>query len=466
MVWIYILLNILNICINTQINSNIYVLDNHLYKQTNIKLHSQKISDNIYFNPSFYLPSDLISLLPENYSFELTLVQGSYSDSRNSFFIPVDTIYRKDGYLNIFDHPKGYYYISNTFNPIKNYELFKKYFDVFSHVFQITLIQLYDRAKYIYMNNNTYFLAEYNDKPCSEHLDAIKEILPKHQWETFLNNVDYSSFFKSDHKAIRYSVYSNKEGVNFNIEITYRKLLNKLPKKYTQLPILKYNKFLLSKRSLLGVHFNFDNFIFNHNIYISNDFYINNKIFEIIEFIPNSYLNVQFSTMKILFYLNNTIQKELDCYQLRKYFDMEIYDRLEHQYPEVAYTYESKPMLQIKLKYKGNIDIQYDKINIKFELEKKVLNFESLDNDEEFGLLFPSGLIIVDKYFTETNMIYFNMPNVDNTMPFNIINLCWVIYGFLFVQIISLFLGKIKNKGFLSRLKERLISKYGFLFGK
>ena len=37
-----------------------------------------------------------------------------------------------------------------------------------------------------------------------------------------------------------------------------------------------------------------------------------------------------------------------------------------------------------------------------------------MDNDEEFGLLFPSGLIIVGDKFTETNIIYL-IPSAKQT---------------------------------------------------
>ena len=101
---------------------------------------------------------------------------------------------------------------------------------------------------------------------------------------------------------------------------------------------------------------------------------------------------------------------------------------------------------------------------INFELRKTMQNFESIDNDEEFGFTFPSGLILFGNNFTITNTIFYNMPNIDVTMPFNLISVTWVVFGFMFVQILNIFLGK-KQGGILQTLKERFLAKWGFLLG-
>ncbi len=59
------------------------------------------------------------------------------------------------------------------------------------------------------------------------------------------------------------------------------------------------------------------------------------------------------------------------------------------------------------------------------------------------------------------------MPNIDVTMPFNIIAISWVIFGFMYVQILNIFLGKdINSKGLLGMLKDRFVAKWGFLWGR
>ena len=58
------------------------------------------------------------------------------------------------------------------------------------------------------------------------------------------------------------------------------------------------------------------------------------------------------------------------------------------------------------------------------------------------------------------------MPNVDVTMPFNIISLSWFVYGFTLVQILKLFLGKSKSKGVLESIKDRFVAKWGWLWKK
>ena len=94
------------------------------------------------------------------------------------------------------------------------------------------------------------------------------------------------------------------------------------------------------------------------------------------------------------------------------------------------------------------------------------MNFESIYNPQEFGFTFPCGIIIIDNKYTITNHIYYNMPNVDVTMPFDIISLSWFVYGFMIVQILNIFLGKTKAKGILEAIKDRFVAKWGWIWKK
>jgi hypothetical protein len=189
-------------------------------------------------------------------------------------------------------------------------------------------------------------------------------------------------------------------------------------------------------------------------------------------------------------------------------------EQIETQNPKVSFTYENKKSTQLNfllsenffenfylyLKSKQNqndskIILEFldsiDFINslknensafiyeidlkLSYELRKKILNFESMENENEVGYKIPSGVVLlVDKQkglpflIRLNNHIYFNYPDVDGTMPFNIIALSWVVYGFLFIQTLNLFLVKKgeEEKSLLQTIKDRFMAKWGFLFGR
>jgi hypothetical protein len=58
------------------------------------------------------------------------------------------------------------------------------------------------------------------------------------------------------------------------------------------------------------------------------------------------------------------------------------------------------------------------------------------------------------------------MPNIDVTMPFNLIAISWLIFGYMYTQILGLFLGKNKSKSLLEKLKDRFVNKWGWVWGK
>ena len=119
----------------------------------------------------------------------------------------------------------------------------------------------------------------------------------------------------------------------------------------------------------------------------------------------------------------------------------------------------------MNIKYLGGLD-NFDKIEIEINLRKQIMNFESMYNPQEFGFTFPCGIIVIGNEYTITNYMYYNIPNVDVTMPFDIISLSWFVYGFMVVQILSIFLGKDKAKGILESIKDRFVAKWGWIWKK
>ena len=139
-----------------------------------ITISIDKINNNFFLlDNEVQLPSDLLTNLPLNSEFILQISQGSINDSLINNFLP----FNLSNYENqISDYPVGYFYISKNFSPLDNIADFKKYFDVFSYVFKITLIPLINRANYIKYNDYK-ILIERKEKVCNEHLEGIKNLL-------------------------------------------------------------------------------------------------------------------------------------------------------------------------------------------------------------------------------------------------------------------------------------------------
>ena len=181
--------------------------------------------------------------------------------------------------------------------------------------------------------------------------------------------------------------------------------------------------------------------------------------------LPTKSMIPKYSTLKIKVYNKDKLIKILDVEELTKFFKISITEKTEDKYPENPFTYEKKVSTQLNIQYlKGLKD--FDKIEIEINLRKQILNFESIYNLQEFGFTFPCGLIIIGEEYTVTNHIYYNIPNVDVTMPFDIISLSWFVYGFMIVQILNIFLGKSRGKGLLESIKDRFVAKWGWIWKK
>ena len=451
----------------TKIYSSTIVKNSMLFHKTLLKISINKIDNNFFLlDNEIQLPSDLLTNLPLNSEFILQISQGSIKDNLINNFLP----FNLSNYENqISDYPVGYFYISKNFSPLDNIAQFKKYFDVFSYVFKITLIPLINRANYI--NYNDYkILIERKEKVCNEHLEGIKNLLiGQNIKKDFKNSFDFYKFLHSDFKTIKYHVKHNKNNIEYNIEILNRYLQSELEKNIKNDNVYNLYTPIESKRYMEGYNFNFENFKFHHFIDLKKvDLSENN--FEIIEVLPTKILTPLFSSINIILYNNENIEiANIKSNEIKNFFDVKLIEEKENTFIDVPFSYDYKISHILKLKYLNQTfykENKFHKIEIIFEFRKKILNFESFDNGVEFGYAFPCGLIIINDYYTITNYIYYNMPNIDVTMPFNLIAISWVIFGYMYTQILGLFLGKNKNKSLLEKLKDRFVNKWGWVWGK
>ena len=454
-------------------------IDQKIYTKTNVYIEAQKNSNNFFYLNEVFLPSDLITFLPKNADFFIQILQGSLDQESKSQFYPFD-IYKTRNLIS--DYPIGKLYFSKNFVPYGEnmIEKFKKYFDVFAHTFKLTLNPFFDRTSYItYEDNN--IMIDTKEIPCNIHLDAIKETLSQNKWEKFMEYVNYTDFCLSDFKTIKYHVTNYQNKVVYEFEIIYRDLNQtdifyndnnsaKIQKKYDKILELNLSDYIISKRYLEGIQISFDDFILHHIITFPNKEILSSilkksKNFEIIELLPTKSMIPKYGTLKLKIFNKEKLIKTLDIESMMNYFNISFTDKTEDKYPDNPFTYERKTSSQLNIKYFNGLD-NFDKIELEITLRKQLLNFESIYNPQEFGFTFPCGVIIIGNEYTITNHIYYNIPNVDVTMPFNIISLSWFVYGFMLVQILKIFLGKSKSKGILESIKDRFVAKWGWLWKK
>jgi len=417
-----------------------------------------------------FLPSDLVTFLPPKAEFTIQVLQGTLDYELKSQFYPFD--FNGIDYL-ISDYPSGKIYYSKNFCPFENEEEFKKYFDVFAHTFKLTLNPFFDRTSYITYQNNKIMIDD-KEIPCNTHLDAIKETLSENKWKKYIDYVNYPNFTKSDFKSIKYHItnYENKVVYEFLNNTTENVNTNAKNNATKEQKIQSFNisNYITSKRYLEGLQISFDDFTLHHIISFPNkkildEIILKKKKLLIIEMLPTKSMIPKYSTLKIKVYNKDKHIKTLDVEELTKFFKISITEKTEDKYPENPFTYEKKVSTQLNIQYlKGLKD--FDKIEIEINLRKQILNFESIYNLQEFGFTFPCGLIIIGEEYTVTNHIYYNIPNVDVTMPFDIISLSWFVYGFMIVQILNIFLGKSRGKGLLESIKDRFVAKWGWIWKK
>jgi hypothetical protein len=280
--------------------------------------------------------------------------------------------------------------------------------------------------------------------------------------------------------VIKYHItkYENKIVYEFEIisrdlnesDIHYDNNDNNKIRKRNNILQLNISNYITTKRYLEGLQISFDDFILHHIITFPNQQILKNilnkeKTLEIIELLPTKSMIPKYGTLHIKLYKQENLIRNLGVEEMINYFNISFTDKIEDKYPDNPFTYEKKTSSQLNIKYFGGLK-DFDKIEIEITLRKQLMNFESIYNPQEFGFTFPSGVIIIGNEYTVTNHIYYNMPNVDVTMPFNIISLSWFVYGFMLVQIIKIFLGKSKGKSVLESIKDRFVAKWGWLWKK
>ena len=458
-------------------------IDNKTYSKTNVFIEANRKGVSIFSMNEVFLPSDLVTFLPPKAEFTIQVLQGTLDYELKSQFYPFD--FNGIDYL-ISDYPSGKIYYSKNFCPFENEEEFKKYFDVFAHTFKLTLNPFFDRTSYITYQNNKIMIDD-KEIPCNTHLDAIKETLSENKWKKYIDYINYPNFTKSDFKSIKYHITNYENKVVYEFEIISRDLgqnsiylnnttenLNTNAKnnatKEQKIQSFNISNYITSKRYLEGLQISFDDFTLHHIITFPNkkildEIILKKKKLLIIEMLPTKSMIPKYSTLKIKVYNKDKHIKTLDVEELTKLFKISITEKTEDKYPENPFTYEKKVSTQLNIQYlKGLKD--FDKIEIEINLRKQILNFESIYNLQEFGFTFPCGLIIIGEEYTVTNHIYYNIPNVDVTMPFDIISLSWFVYGFMIVQILNIFLGKSKGKGLLESIKDRFVAKWGWIWKK
>ena len=477
----YISISLLLTSISTRsfIDHSKIKIDNKIFSKTNVFIEAQRKKENIFSMNEVFLPSDLVTFLPKRTEFTIQVLQGTIDFDLKSQFFPFDFNHIEN---LISDYPSGKIYYSKNFCPFENEDKFKKYFDVFSHTFKLTLNPFFDRTSYITYQENK-IMIDNKEIPCNTHLDAIKETLSEDKWKQFEEYVNYPDFSKSDFKSIKYHITNYQNKVVYEFEILSRDLnqtniyFNKTNENFNnnitkkqKIKNYEISNYITSKRYLDGLQISFDDFTLHHIITFPNQKILDEIIQKkkkllIIELLPTKSMIPKYGTLKIKVYNKEQLIKTLGIEELIKYFEISISEKTEEKYPEIPFTYEKKISSQLNIQYLEGL-IDFDKIEIEINLRKQILNFESIYNPQEFGFIFPCGIIIIGEEYTVTNHIYYNMPNVDVTMPFDIICLSWFVYGFMVVQILNIFLGKTKGKGILESVKDRFVTKWGWIWKK
>jgi hypothetical protein len=464
-----------------------------IYNSFSINL--KKEGEIVFIGP-YNIPGDLLKFINENEDFNLLINLGTlpkfYRDYYQHLSHQQKTNYMSDEVL--LDSPIGYFYYSQKFSPLNNekYSRWRNFFDLFSHTFKIALNPMLDRSSFISPYPDKVFFFDNNERACSDHLDGIKEIFPKFIWESFTQDIDYHEFVSSDYKTIKISfdTSSNLKEIKIQIKVIYKAdfdYIRQLRIKKDLNPILLFpkniEKKLTSFRYFKGNHWNFDNYEYINELNIENQQEL--KTLSIVDLVPWT-LDLIYSSIKLEYSLsspetnitniidfNPKLLEHIPLEQKDQLFTLSFIEGIEKQNPVVPYTYESRRNTRVIFKLNStNLKQEnlFTKINIKihYQLRKRLINFESFDNEMEYGFKYPCGLIEINNNYLPTSHIYYNMHFVDNTMPFNIIAFSWVVYGFIFIQILNLFLGNRGQfaKSIWQRIKDRFMAKWGFLFGR
>jgi hypothetical protein len=402
------------------------------------------------------LPTDLFDIISDNINLSITLNQGRLDEETKSI---IHKDHRFNNKYSLFDDPSGY--IIHTDNMAN---LDKNFLDVLLNVFKLPTTSVLDKTGIISYDNN-YIISDVLDKPCTEHLDAIKEILPYNTKIEFDNKINYETFSEADYKSIKIVIQTDPStgNIKFNIFVTYK--LSRLAENILVINFnqIKFNNKILSERYLKGSIYGFDNFEYH------NEFSVSNKLDEIvfIDVIPIQ-LDIIFSSIRINTVDFNGSKVTYSGPNIVNIVELNVEDKFQNVNNLASFSYEGRRNIHLIFKLLNAKN--FKSISISYELRKKMVNFESIDNEYEFGYIFPIGAVYFinenNKYIIPTNHFYFNLPYIDAYQPFNTIALSWMVYAVILIQIMNLFLGQENSKSILQTLKDRFMAKWGFIFGR
>lgn len=394
----------------------------------------------------YYIQSDVISSLPPNKSFELNIVQGFINENEYLNIENQKNLEKLDNFDN--NSQSGISFFSSNFSPI-NDSSFEVFWQFFSNFFHILSYPILEKSNYI-VSKNFFFTNEILEKPCSDILDGIKNMYPKYKWNEFESDIDYSKFVNSNFKSI-YMIISKSGNENESIFHMRIRVLYKLNDMGLYNKKSQNNQVI--NRLLFGDIFGFSPFTIKGLIHVKK----NTNQMTLYELIPCQ-LDLIISSFYIKIIYNNEIYNNLSLYTI------EIHRNTEYQNPNILFNYELKTsvllkldfhMKELSLLFKNDFEIEYS-----YQLRKNLLNFESIENEYEFGYKIPSGILVLsndnsknNEIYVTTNQLFFNIPTVDNTMPFIIIALTFVVYGYIFIQLLNKYLKK-KDQMIVSVLKK------------
>lgn len=391
---------------------------------------------------------------------------------------------------------------------------FSRLLDNFAENFKIPKFYLNDltnSVRFSINNKEFHFINDFNEKPCIDNLEGIRRLFPYDQWELIKTLINYQDFVDSEFKTIKYYFHEENNKLILNFKLAFytsvNKFLNNIQSKFNLFSEIKINFYsqsssnelphnlyklihmnensndtkvsslniisnlhenygISSQRRLKGSPFGFENYELNHEIFINQTYSNNNKLLNIklIDLIPEQF-DILFSTIKIYYDVFDEKGEVKTTYFFNsnnyKHFLSLSFNITEMQHP-VLWTYDKKRKITVNLERIKLIS--NSKLKISYELRKRIINFESFENEFEFGYKIPSGIMLYsydneEQLMFVTDQMYFNIPNIDNTMPFNIIALTWVVIGVLIIQTLNMFLGD-KNKSMISKFLERVFGMF------
>jgi len=507
-----------------------FLKDKDLFYETDLSIEINNIHNKIIIIDSLPSDLvDHFRKNPLKIPLEISLNQGQLEIFNRKSFVEYKNFNRKlkrnnnfrfDNYNSHFD----YYFDSVGTNLLFPSELISskenslrlsRLLDNFAENFKIPKFYLSDFTNSIRFtqNNEEYlYLNDFNEKPCIDNLEGIRRLFPHDQWNLIKTAINQQEFVDSEFKTIKYYFHEENNKLTLNFKLAFYTSIDKFLSYYQSnhhiLSQLKINAFSLSsisddyakelhtlisnndnsndtdspslniihnliedygislQRRLKGSPFGFENYELNHEIFIKQTNYNNNKklSLKLFDLIPEQF-DILFSTIKIYYDVFDEKGEVKTSYFFNsnnyKHFLALSFNITEMQHP-VLWTYDKKRKISVIL---DRIKlIPNSKLRISYELRKRIINFESFENEFEFGYKIPSGIMLysyendVQSIFV-TDQMYFNVPSIDNTMPFNVIALTWVVIGVFIIQTLNLFLGD-KNKSFISKFLEKILSRF------